>query len=187
MDLSTLSSLLEGHAAALESLYTSLGRDKNAVPLKLKELHQALISTIQRQREDAETEVKEVEARVHELRSSLTRKRKRLGEGRSSLGKAKETLLDARTRLEKEAAEVDKLVITREKLFKTVHTRLDGFVAVLGEEAVFDNKTDLEARHADKADDDLNLQRLSRLEKAVTRCEGEVVRCGEFCGTVNNS
>lgn len=175
MDLSTLSNLLERHTATLTSLYDELGAPSTTVGSKLEELHGALISTVNAQRESAEQEVAAVKKSVDELRRSCTLKRKQLGEGRTSSASNNnnnnETLLQAKKRLEKEEQDTDKLVQQRQKLLQAVHARLEAFVDILGRETVYVDDTP-----SNEDTIDLSLSKLSSLEKEVVRCENEVVR-----------
>jgi hypothetical protein len=180
MDLSTLSSLLERHTATLTALYDELGAPTTTVSSKLEELHGALISTVNAQRESAEQEVAAVKKSVDELRGSCTLKRKQLGEGRTSSASVdhnnnKETLLQAKKRLEKEEQDTDKLVQQRQKLLQAVHARLEAFVDILGRETVY-----VDENPSNEQDTiDLSLTKLSSLEKEVVRCENEVVRLSQ--------
>lgn len=179
MDLSTLSSLLENHALALEGLYRSLGADRAVVTVKLDELHQALIGTIQRQRTAAEQEVADVQRRVEELRSDIERNRRRLGEGRASCATDGETLLQTRVRLEKEAQVTEKVVQKRQKAIAALSDRLLALEAVVGQgfggaSYAHDTPTNAQAI-LPGSEQPLDLQTLANLEKAITKCENEVV------------
>ncbi|KAL7004320.1 Microtubule bundling protein [Cystobasidiomycetes sp. EMM_F5] len=178
MDLSTLSSLLENHALALEGLYRSLGADRAVVTVKLDELHQALIGTIQRQRTAAEQEVADVQRRVEELRSDIERNRRRLGEGRASCATDGETLLQTRVRLEKEAQVTEKVVQKRQKAIAALSDRLLALEAVVGQgfggaSYAHDTPTNAQAI-LPGSEQPLDLQTLANLEKAITKCENEV-------------
>lgn len=177
MDLSQLSGLLEGHTATISTLYARLGAPSTTVASKLEELHDALISTVNKQRESAEKEVAEVQTVVDTLRTTLADQKRRLGETRTSItqsvNKEGETLLQARARLEKEEAALVITVEARQKQLATVKARLDSFVVVLGKETVYPD----DAQVSDGMD--LSLVRLSKMEKEIARCEQEVVsaRC----------
>lgn len=201
MDLSTLSSLLETHTSTLQRLYTTLGAPSETVSQKLEELHSALISTVNAQRDAAEREVREVQDKVSTLRRSCESKRRRLGEtrrtsevqpqeGRLSSNAATaratdESLLEALSRLEEEDRSTDEIVARRQKLFSQALERLDTFVALLGADSVaidfqFNNNDDGKGRQptaATRADrmEDLSLARLEKLEEEARRCEKEVV------------
>ncbi|CAA3032878.1 Hypothetical predicted protein, partial [Olea europaea subsp. europaea] len=185
MDLSTLSTLLASHAADLSSLYGSLGASSETVPLKLEELHAALVGTVKRQKEAAEAEVAEVKERVDGLRGTLERKRRRLGESRTSSAHESnvETLLQARERLEREDVTTERTLQAREKQFTDARSRLAAFVNVLGRETVYagldeegsQNSTSEAQQQQQDQREDLSLVKLSALEKEVTRCEKEVV------------
>lgn len=171
MDLSTLSTLLEQHTATLTQLYESLGAPDDTVPNKLQELHEALISTVTKQREDAEKEVKDIRTKVDDLRHSLERSRRRLGEARVSTGGEGETLLQALKRLELEVPVTDKLLAAREKQFAAVRERLAVFAEVLKDDDTLLPADDTAA----KGDQDLSLARLKELEARATRCQTEIV------------
>lgn len=69
--LNTLRELLTGHASHLGELYASLGASDDVVPSKMQELHQALVSCIENQRNQAEEEIAAVHRELNALQEEL--------------------------------------------------------------------------------------------------------------------
>lgn len=182
MDLSTLDTLLKSHVSQLEKLYTQLGAPADSVPTKLQELHNALVGTVQRQREAAENEVKLVEDSIQALEATIARKRFQLSgdiadkdptaiRASTTANVTSETLLQKQERLEKEDVALERDVQLREKQIVHVLNQLEEYRPVLGDFLDLDEKGSLVART-----EDLSLARLQALEAKVTRCKEEIVR-----------
>lgn len=180
MDLSTLDTLLKSHISHLEGLYGQLGAPKDTVPQKLQELHNALVGTVQQQRQSAEDEVKEVKERVQGLEGTIARKRAQLsgaiGTSTStttdSASDASETLLQKRERLEKLDIALERDVQIREKQITSLLDQLRSYQSIVGPDFL----ASIELSDADIGNKaDLTLTRLAALEKNVRQCKDEVV------------
>lgn len=184
MDLSTLDTLLKSHVSQLESLYEELGAPPESVPAKLQELHNALVGTVQQQRQTAEDEVRQVKECILALEATIVRKRCQLS-GESSGPEAtttststtstsrtgSETLLQQKARLEKQDVALERDIQIREKQISEVLRQLDSYRPILGD------FLDTDGDGGNSSATDLSLTRLSRLQQKVSQCKEEVVSC----------
>lgn len=180
MDLSTLDTLLKSHVSHLEKLYKQLGAPSNSVPTKLQELHNALVGTVQQQRQAAEDEVKQVQESIQALEATITRKRCQLS-GKSANQEStttqtppsdldSESLLQRRERLEKEEVSLERDVQLREKEIKHALEQLETYRPILGDFLDSDEHESLFSNVAD-----LSLARLQALGTKLSQCKDEIV------------
>lgn len=183
MDLSTLDTLLKSHVSELEKLYKQLGAPADLVPTKLQELHNALVGTVQQQREAAENEVKLVQDSIRALEATIARKQSQLSGEAANTNSAShatpplltaevdsETLLQRQERLEKVDVALERDVQLREKEILHAVTQLEAYRPILGD--FLDSE---EAGSRLIASTDLGLARLHALRAKVSQCKEEIV------------
>ena len=187
MDISTLDGLLKAHVTHLSSVYDQLGASPETVPSKLRELHSALVGTIERQRAAAENELAETRDCIRGLESTIKRRHLRLAGNRNpspaeqtaSNDAKPETLVQRRARLEAEDVALERTVQAREKQLCEVLFRLAAYRPLLGSDFLAsvqaDGPTLMTPESVSQQDTDLSTSHLESLETKVKACQAEVV------------
>ncbi|KAH8917052.1 hypothetical protein BT69DRAFT_1287032 [Atractiella rhizophila] len=181
MSLTALEELISHHKDELTTLYTRLSSNPNqVVESKLKQLHQQLIATVEKQRDDAREELKRTEAQVEELTEELHGIGECLGQKEECSCSEGETLTAFRERLHQRVSSLKTALQTRVSQFRSVQQKLHSFIPLLGSSFFTPG---LEVGDPSSTSDNTSWRgrsytpsMLERLKQEITRCTQEVER-----------
>ncbi|GAA93782.1 uncharacterized protein L969DRAFT_84773 [Mixia osmundae IAM 14324] len=168
--LSALSVRLSTHRTRLIELAAQLGRPAATVEDRILELQAALVNTVDRQLEEAESEVARAKEYNEATHKRLLELQRPLSLPPSSVSKSDETILQAKLRLEEDLDAAHALQSERTALVDVKRAILRPIAALLGPESI-SVALDGEGAHAD-----LSLAHIERLDAELVRCQGDLSR-----------